>query len=79
MIGCMEVVIYTSNGCTSCQRAKTFLRERQIAFVERNLSTDPAAMNELIRLGCRQLPVIIMGDRRCEGFIPDELVRLVGL
>lgn len=31
------VVIYTSPGCASCRKAKTYLKEHDIAFIEKNI------------------------------------------
>jgi glutaredoxin len=73
----MEVTIFTGPGCTSCERAKAFLRERHIGFVERDVASDAAAMNELVSRGCRMLPVICVGDRITQGFNPQELQQLI--
>ena len=31
------VVIYTSNGCASCRKAKKFLKDNDINFIEKNI------------------------------------------
>jgi glutaredoxin len=73
----MQVTVFTGPGCTSCARAKAFLRERHIEFIERDIATDAAAMNELVSRGCRRLPVILVGDRLAQGFSPEELQQLL--
>jgi glutaredoxin-like protein NrdH len=75
----MDVTIFTRPGCTSCEKAKAFMRERSEAFVERSLADDPAAMNELIALGARMLPVIRVGGEIMSGFDPSKLGALLNL
>ncbi len=73
----MHVVIYTSPGCTSCAQTKAFLNEHEVAFAECDISHDLAAMHELIRLGCRRLPVVRVDQEICEGFNPARLRELL--
>ena len=75
----MRVIIYTSSGCTSCAQAKAFLTEHHVAFSECRLADNASAMDELIRLGCRALPVIRIDDEMSQGFNPTELRRLLQL
>ena len=75
----MRVVIYTSPGCTSCAQAKAFLTEHHVVFNECSLAEDASAMDELIRLGCRVLPVIRIDDEISQGFDSSELRRLLRL
>jgi regulatory protein spx len=41
------VTIYTSASCTSCRKAKTWLEEHHIDFVERNIITNPLTIDEI--------------------------------
>jgi glutaredoxin len=75
----MDVKIYTTVGCVACQQAKAFLAQRDVEFEECDLSRDTEAMNELIRLGCRALPVIRIGEQIVQGFDPQQLTRALGL
>ncbi|HBK4993477.1 TPA: transcriptional regulator Spx [Enterococcus faecium] len=44
----MHVVnIYTSPSCTSCRKARAWLQEHQIPFVERNIFSEPLNSSEL--------------------------------
>jgi glutaredoxin-like protein NrdH len=72
-----EVVIFTTPGCTSCGHAKAFLEERGVPFVERNLAADSRAMEELIALGARMLPVVRVGSRMISGFDPAAIGALL--
>jgi glutaredoxin len=75
----MDVTIFTGAGCTSCEKAKAFMTERGVSFVERNLAGDPRAMEELIALGARMLPVIRIDGEVISGFDPVKLGALLNL
>lgn len=75
----MDVTIFTGPGCTSCERAKAFLTDRGVSFVERSLAGDPRAMDELMALGARMLPVIRIGGQVISGFDPVTLGALLNL
>ena len=54
--------VYWQPGCTSCLRAKEFLKENGIAFESINVREDVGAMDDLARLGAMSIPVITRGD-----------------
>ncbi len=57
------IKIYTKTGCPYCAAAKKSYTERGQAFDEINITENPAAKDELLRLtkGQRIVPVIV-GD-----------------
>jgi regulatory protein spx len=50
------VILYTSPSCTSCRKARAWLKENKIPFQERNIFSDPLNVDEIKRL--------LMNDRR---------------
>jgi glutaredoxin-like protein NrdH len=74
-----DVVVFTAPGCTSCERAKAFLKAHGVTFVERNLAGDRAAMEELVAIGVRMLPVLRIGDEIISGFDPARVADRLGL
>lgn len=42
-------------------------------FIEKNVAREPGAMQDLVRLGLRLLPVLGIGDQRLSGFHPKEI------
>ncbi len=64
----IQVTLYTSPGCGSCRRAKTFLKREGIAFRELDISRSAKARKALERMGARGVPVLIVGERRLDGF-----------
>jgi regulatory protein spx len=41
------VTLYTSPSCTSCRKAKAWLNEHEIPFVERNIFSEPLSIEEI--------------------------------
>lgn len=42
-----DVIIYGASWCGACRSAESFLRQRGVAFVERDIEEDPAALAEM--------------------------------
>ena len=71
----LKVVIYTTNYCPYCHRAKALLRFKKIDFVEIDVTDDPARRAEMERLSARRtVPQIFVQGHSIGGF--DELQRL---
>ncbi|WP_204552614.1 transcriptional regulator SpxA [Bacillus ectoiniformans] len=41
------VTLYTSPSCTSCRKAKAWLEEHEISYVERNIFSEPLSIEEI--------------------------------
>ncbi|MCL3858211.1 transcriptional regulator SpxA [Pediococcus pentosaceus] len=44
------VILYTSPSCTSCRKAKAWLKEHGIDFTERNIFSEPLSAEEIKRV-----------------------------
>ena len=68
-----EIVVYTTEPCARCVRAKDLLATRGLEFSEINLAKDPVGRRELAkRTGHMTFPQIVIGDRPLGGF--EDLV-----
>ncbi len=64
-----KVTIYTKTGCPYAEDAKKDLTERDIPFVEVNISEQPEAEKKVEELaGRRMVPVMVEGDKITVGF-----------
>jgi len=54
------ITMYTTNWCSDCRRAKSFMKERGVVFNEVNIEEDPAAAALVIKAnnGKRKVPTI---------------------
>ncbi len=68
-----KIKIYTSNTCSHCSAAKEYLKEKELSYEERNVSTDPSAKKELIEMGYMGVPIIMVDDDVVEGFNKNKL------
>ncbi|HVH32025.1 MAG TPA: glutaredoxin family protein [bacterium] len=62
-----------------CKRVEEFLTKHGIAFQARDVAEDPAAMDELMRLGVATTPVTVIEGEIVVGFDQKRLVALLGL
>ena len=79
-----DVVVYSTDPCSFCTRAKELLAKRGIAFEEINLAKDPAGRTALHeRTGMLSFPQIVIGDEVLGGFrelvMADQSGRLEAL
>lgn len=74
----MQVTIYTTPTCGFCHQAKAYLRQKGIPFVEKDVSADPAAAMEMVRLSGQQgVPVIVVDGEVVVGFDVRRLEALL--
>ena len=56
-----------------------FLSERGIEFEERDVTSDPSAVQELVeKYNSHSTPTLLIGDEVMIGFDPDRLDQLLG-
>ena len=60
-----------------CQRTKEFLRSKGIEFVDRDVSSDAAAFDELSKLGLMTTPVLRINGETVVGFDRAKIERLL--
>lgn len=65
-----QVVMFSATWCTACARAKRYFAARRIPYRAYEIDLDPAGQAAFERLNGRAVPLILMGERRMEGFSP---------
>jgi glutaredoxin len=78
-----RVLLFTQPGCLSCELMRVFLEAKQIAFEERDISTDLEARREMIddHDSTETPTVVFVSDQSYEvvvGFDPVRLDQLLG-
>ena len=68
----MNVVIYTSLGWGPCILTKSWLRDNNIEYIEKNIEDESNRM-ELINKGYKVTPLTMVGDTAIVGFQPKQL------
>ncbi|MGH9382753.1 MAG: glutaredoxin family protein [Vicinamibacterales bacterium] len=62
-----------------CNRTKEFLRKHNVAFTDRDITTDEKALDELTAMGLMTTPVIVIDGERVVGYDVPRLTVLLGL
>ena len=62
-----------------CNRTKEFLSQHGIAFEERDVSRDEAALDGLQKRGLMTTPVTLIDDEAVVGFDRAKLAKLLGI
>jgi glutaredoxin len=73
-----EAIVYTVPNCEFCDRTKSFLAQRQVPFLEKNINVDRAAVRELEQLEAQAVPVTVFGSEIIVGYNLHRLMALFG-
>jgi glutaredoxin-like YruB-family protein len=70
-----KVIIYTTTTCPFCKMAKDFFKENNIEYIEKDVTTDEAALKEMVeKSGQMGVPVIDIDNQIIVGF-DEEAIR----
>lgn len=72
-----DVTVYTSPTCHYCHLAKEWLSERNIAFVEKDVTHTENALEVMEKTDMMGTPVIVVGDEIILGFDQSRLAELL--
>lgn len=70
------IIVYSKPGCVQCTATTRALEARKLSYDVVDITQDPAAMDRVTRLGYRQAPVVIAGEKHWAGFRPDLIANL---
>ena len=63
-----RITVYTSGPqCVDCNTVKRWLGEHGYTYIERNIRTEPDALEQLQQLGYSSVPVTVVGDAVIDG------------
>lgn len=63
-----RVVVYGTETCPYCAKARAYLKERQVAFGDFDVAKSDKGKQDFAKLGGKAVPVILIGDRQLVGF-----------
>jgi len=71
------ITMYTTEWCSDCRRAKSFMKDRGVAFREVNIEDDPEAAALVMKMnnGKRKVPTLEIAGRyfACSPFNAQQL------
>lgn len=69
-----KIIIYSKEGCVQCRQTKLFLKSINVEYIEKDVEKDEVAMKEVLELGLKSLPVVLIPNKEpFSGFRPDLL------
>jgi glutaredoxin-like YruB-family protein len=75
-----KVTIYSTVTCSFCKMAKMYFQDNNVAYTEKDVTTDPALQQEMIeKSGQMGVPVITIDDQVVIGFDKPRLQELLGI
>lgn len=75
----INVILYTTDTCPFCHKAKDYLEEKGVDFTVKNVQHDSEARKEFIAKGHAGVPVIVIGEEEVVGFDQAKIDSLLGL
>lgn len=71
--GARTVVMYATSQCPACQMAKQYFAQKGVKYQEIDVETSADGRAAFQKLGGRGVPLIMVGDKRVEGFNAQAL------
>jgi glutaredoxin len=72
-----RITLYSTAGCAHCKRLRQWLQQRGVRFQEFDIQRNQRAFKAFSQLGARGVPVLMIGERRIDGFDPKRLDKLL--
>lgn len=72
-----DVIMFTTQTCSSCKVAKNFLFQNRIQFEQKDINVDAKAREELLRRNISGVPTFLIGKDYVTGFDPKKILKLV--
>lgn len=72
-----DVIMFTTQICSSCKKAKNFLFQNKIQFEQKDINVDAKAREELQRKNISGVPTFLIGKDYVTGFDPTKILKLV--
>ncbi|NOX17327.1 MAG: NrdH-redoxin [Chlorobi bacterium] len=75
-----KVIVFSTPTCSFCNAAKRYFREKQIRFIDVDVSRDQRAARDMQRkTGQTGVPVILINNRPIVGFDKPKINRALGI
>lgn len=72
------VEMYAADWCPHCRKAEQYMTAKGIPFVKYDIDRDAGAKRRYQELGAGGIPLILIGDKKMNGFSPEALEYRLG-
>lgn len=73
-----SITVFTQPGCPTCTQVKSYLKGRGLAFEERDVRADDAALQDLHERGYAATPLTIVDDQEILGMNRSRFESVLG-
>ncbi len=73
-----EVVLFSQGYCEFSEMVRLHLESRGQKYAERDVDTDPAARDDMMKLGAQSTPVTVIDGEVIVGFDEEAIDELLG-
>jgi glutaredoxin len=73
-----SVVMYSTSWCGYCRKARNYMKSKNIPFQEYDIEKSAKARRDYNKLNGRGVPVLLIGDKRMNGFSINRFKQLYG-
>ena len=70
-----QIILYRTASCSPCQQAASYLQQKSIPYIERDVQTSRDALAQYKQLGGGGVPLILFGRASQRGFSPTAIDR----
>ncbi len=71
-----SVVLYSTEWCGYCKQASRYFRQNKIAFKEYDVEKSDKGKRDYKKMKGKGVPIILVGDKRMNGFSPGAFERI---
>jgi glutaredoxin len=71
-----KVIMYSTSWCAYCKKAKRYFKRKGIPFTEYNIENNMTAKRQYKKMGATGVPVILVGNKRMNGFSEKGFERI---
>ena len=71
------VIMYTTQWCPYCRKARAYFERHKFRYIEYDIEASAENLTKFHDLNGRGVPLILVGDKRMQGFSPKSFEELV--
>lgn len=71
------VIMYSTRWCPYCKKAREYFKRHQFSYVEYDIESSATNLENFRALNGNGVPLILVGDRRMQGFSPQSFEALL--
>jgi glutaredoxin len=72
-----DVVMYTTEWCPYCKKARSFLDENNVKYVEYDIEKSSEGRAKYNNIGGRGIPVLVINGSVLNGYNPKKIINLL--